>query len=517
VNFNEETAGPVLDALGLGNVRELYEYLATCHADTAFFAKAFFPEVFHRPWSKLHLGLCNILDDDSLQKVAIAAPRGFGKTSLFNLAFPAKRILFQDSRHIIPVSATADAAVEQADDLKDELVTNPLIRTLFGDLKAQERKDPFGQKEWVTSNGVKVRPRGAQQQIRGRKYRSQRPDLFIVDDLEDDEAVESSDQRKKLAKWFFSALVNSVDRGSHNWRIIVIGTILHEDSLLNNLLQDPSWYSVRFELCDDAYKSNWPEYMSDEQVAALANEYRQSGLLRLFYMEHRNIPIALEDQGFKEEYFQPYKESPDFWAEYRPAELETVVLSDPAKTMEEGSCNTALAVITVNRRTEELYIRDIVSDKFDPHSHINEMFDLAERYNAMVLAPEVTGLNEYLMWPIRNEMIRRKSHYHIVEVKPREAKRGPRRSGGLIPLYRNKKIYHNEAVCGKLEKCLMQWPRPESWDEIDAVSSIIFALEDGKRFLGPIDDAETPEDIEKEYEEIEYDEDELEPLLGTFI
>ena len=108
----------VLKALGLSTQSELEELLAECHLSTAFFAKTFFPEVFHRPWSALHLQLCNILDDDSKQQVAIAAPRGFGKTSLFNLAFPAKRILFRDSRHFIPVSATADAAIEQ-------LIANP--------------------------------------------------------------------------------------------------------------------------------------------------------------------------------------------------------------------------------------------------------------------------------------------------------------------------------------------------------------------------------------------------------
>lgn len=517
--FDEAAAGPALEALGLGNYRELEALLAECHADTAFFAKTFFPEVFFRPWSSLHLDLCHILDSDKLQKVAIAAPRGFGKTSLFNLAFPAKRILFRDSTHIIPVSATADAAIEQADDLKDELVTNPLIRVLFGDLQPVDRKDPFGMKEWVTANGCKVRPRGAGQQIRGRKYRSQRPDLFVIDDLEEDEAVESGDQREKLWKWFHSAVMNSIDRGAPNWRIIVIGTILHENGLLNRLLKDPSWHSVRYEICDDFYHSNWPEFMSDKQVKALADEYRANGDLRIFYMEYRNIPIAKEDQGFKEEYFQSYDESPDFWKKQgvRSQDLETVILSDPARTMKDGSCKTAIAVVTVNRKNGALYVRELLKGHFDPSTQIDATFDLAEKWNAMVLAPEVTGLNEYLLWPLRNEMLKRKKYYHIVEVKPREGKTGPRRSGGLIPLYRNKLVWHNSATCGSLEKNLMQWPRPEEWDEIDAVSGIIFAMEEGERFLGVEETETTPEEVEAEYKELDYDEDEMVPLQGTFV
>lgn len=517
--ISEEAAGPILEALGLDNMDQLFGLLAECHANTALFAKTFFPEVFYRPWSALHRDLCRILDDDRKQKVAIAAPRGFGKTSLFNLAFPAKRIVFRDSTHIIPVSATADAAIEQADDLKDELVTNDLIRLLFGDMSPKDRKDPFGMKEWVTSNGCKVRPRGAGQQIRGRKYRSQRPDLFVVDDLEDDEAVESNEQREKLWKWFHSAVVNSIDRGASNWRIIVIGTILHEQSLLNRLLNDAGWFSVRYEICDDEYRSTWPDFMSDEQVKALAEEYRRNGDLRIFYMEYRNIPIALEDQGFREEYFQSYEESPQFWQaqDVKPMDLETVILSDPARTMKEGSADTALAAVTVNRRNNRLYVREIVKGKFDPHSHIREMFDMAERWNALVMAPEVTGLHEYITWPIRDEMIRRGKHYHIVEVKPREGKTGPRRSGGMIPLYRNKLVYHNSATCGNLEKNLLQWPRPSEWDAIDAVSGIIFAMEEGERFLGPIDEDDSPEAIEAEYAELDYGEDETAPLVGSFV
>jgi hypothetical protein len=507
-----------LDMLGLNTELELNQLMAECYAHTEFFAKTFFPHIFFRPWSELHLELCSLLDDDKKQKVAIAAPRGFGKTSLFNLAFPAKRILFQDSRYIIPVSSTSSSAVEQADDLKSELVENKLIRVLFGDLQPTERKDPFGQQEWVTSNGCKVSPRGAGQQIRGRKYRSNRPDLYPVDDLENDEAVESEEQRDKLKRWFFSALVNSVDRGSRAWRIIVIGTILHEDSLLNNLLRDPYWDSVRFELCDDEYKSNWPDYMSDAEVQALAEEYRAKGLLGVFYREFRNIPIALEEQGFREEYFQTYKDMPEFWKQFKSSDLETVIMTDPARTMKDGSANTAVVAVTVNRRQGTIYLRDIITGKLSPDKQIEAMFDLAERYNAIALAPEVSGLHEYITWPIRNEMERRGRHYILIEVKPRQGKTGPKRSAGLIPLYRKHMIWHEDSCAGKIEKYLLQWPRPERWDEIDAFSTIIAALEDGERYLGTYDDEdEDPGVIEAEYDELEYDADELVPLEATVI
>lgn len=517
--MNEAAVG----ALGLDNKSQVDELLADCYNHTEVFARTFFPDVFFRPFSPMHRELCRILDDDSKQKVAIAAPRGIGKTSLFNMCFPAKRILYQDSRYIIPISATSEAAVEQADDLKDELVDNQVIQAIFGPQQPEKSTDAFGQKAWVTRAGTKILPRGAGQTIRGKKHRSNRPDLFIIDDLEEDEGVESEERREKLWRWLFSAVVNSVDRGSRGWRIIMIGTILHEDSILNRLLADPTWHTVRYEMCDDNYKSNWPEFMSDTAVKELADEYKQRGLLEVFYREYRNIPIANEEQGFPPSVFRDYTtlevDHPDAITEEqlnnRP-DIETVILCDPARTMKKGSANTAIVAVAINRRNGKLYVRDVVEGQFDPDSMYREMLDMAERTNAIVLAPEVTGLNEYVTWPLTNAMLARGKHYIIVEVKPRESKTGPKRSGGLVPLYRQGMVLHNGPVCGGLEKYLMQWPRPGKWDVIDAVAGIIYAMEDGERFLGLIQETD-PLLIEAEYEELAYDDDELKPLYSNVI
>jgi predicted phage terminase large subunit-like protein len=66
----------------------------------------------------------------------------------------------------------------------------------------------------------------------------------IVDDLENDEAVESAEQRKKLERWFFKALMKI---GQKYTVFIIIGTILHYESLLNSLLIKPGWKGQKFK------------------------------------------------------------------------------------------------------------------------------------------------------------------------------------------------------------------------------------------------------------------------------
>ena len=52
------------------------------------------------------------------------------------------------------------------------------------------------------------------------------PEGITCDDLEDDEGVENEERREKLKKWFFSALMNSVDTASDNWRVGVFWNYL---------------------------------------------------------------------------------------------------------------------------------------------------------------------------------------------------------------------------------------------------------------------------------------------------
>ena len=473
-----------------------------------YFCKAFMPDTYYRPFSKMHDQIFEILDDDSIQKVGIAAPRGIGKTSIVDITFPLHRILYGKSHYIVPVSATGDAAVEQSENLKFELMSNEDIMCVPGweSFKPEERADPFGAKEWVTSTHVKVRPRGAGQQVRGRLYRRRRPDCFVIDDLEDDEGVMSEDQRAKLKAWFFSALVNSVDRGSKDWRIAMIGTVLHEDSLLIALLNDPTWTTIRLEICNDLYQSAWPEFITDEEIQEIAKGYREQGDLGIFYREYRNLPVANEERGFKTEYFQDYSEKYTERELNDNNDIETVILFDPAKTHTKGSANTAIAGVSVNTKSNEIFVRDMIVGKFFPDEVFDEVFLMAERLNAIVIAPEVTSLNEYLTYPLQTEMTRRGLHYVIIEVKPREGKTGPKRSGGLVPFYRQGLVWHNARVCGSLERNLFSWPRPEKWDEIDAVSGLISVLDEGERFFLPKDyDNDDPEVIEAEFEELDYE------------
>lgn len=122
-----------------------------------------------------------------------------------------------------------------------ELEENEAIREDFGDL--------VGTKVWrndvlLTASDIKIEAIGSGKKIRGRKHRNWRPDLFVLDDIENDENVRTPEQRKKLQNWFFKAVSKA---GDNYTDIFYIGTLLHYDSLLANILKNPGYKAKKYK------------------------------------------------------------------------------------------------------------------------------------------------------------------------------------------------------------------------------------------------------------------------------
>ncbi len=456
---------------------DLKDVLAECYLNTKACASVIFPDRFYLPFSSIHDEIFKPLDDDSIQKVCIAAPRGFGKSSIVNLAYPAKKILFRDKKFIVPISNTATQATMQGENLKNELLSNPIVKELFGNMKS----NTFSKEQWITDNGVMVMPRGAGQQVRGFLYGNYRPDLIIIDDLEDAESVRSEEQRKKLKEWFFADVMNSVSRSSKSWKIVVIGTLLHEDSLLANLLEDKTWYTVKLEICDDQYKSNWPDFMSDNDIAQLVDSFRVQGMLDTFYREYRNIAISTEDATFLQQYFRYYDETETNLDKNN--EIENVVIIDPAKTVKMHSAHSAIVGIGVDLIHNKFYIRDVIGDMLHPDELYTKAINMCKSLKARVLAVEVTSLNEFITYPLKTAIAQSGIVLTLVELSARAKKED--RISALVPFYRRGLIYHNKSCCGALEAQLLSFPRGRRVDIIDAEAYLIELLEEGERYFMP--------------------------------
>jgi len=502
--------------------QELKQILSQCSISTRMTALTFFPERFYMPFAEEVHGKIFDLIDGPDQKVAIAAPRGYGKTSIMALAYAARWILFNHTGFVVYINKSHDAASLQTENLRRELVTNKEIRAFFGNFKQRdpnkaEFDEVFSKKAWVAYNTL-VWPRGAGQQVRGVLFKNDRPGLIIIDDLEDPEQIINDDYRKKTYEWLYADVVKAVPRIgplAKSWKIVYIDTLKHEDSVLQKLLDSNEWKSIRLEACDDNFQSTAPGFISNEDIQKEWEQHVAAGQTDVFFRELRNLPISTKDAAFRVEYFKYY--NIPFGNTKREGDIETfdvdiqqnnnietVVIVDPAKTVKIHSAESAIVGIGIDLASAKLYIRDVISEKFYPDELYDAMFGMAQLLGAKVLGVEETSLNEFIKQPIKNEMFKRGTFYELIWLKARGGMKKEQRVKELVPYYRGGYIYHN-ATCAtmrKLEQQLLMFPRSALWDLMDAEAYLIEMLELGERYFSPAEDLG---DVEAEFKSIQYE------------
>jgi len=318
---------------------------------------------------------------------AVAAPRAHAKSTVVSLIFVLYCICRKLRRFILLVSDTEPQAILFLAAIKEELESNESIREDYGDLIGEKK---WAEKDIITSTGIRVSSRGAGSSLRGLRQRQYRPDLIICDDIENDESVGSDEQREKLKEWFFSALMNL---GGPYFQIFVIGTILHDDSLLSELLdenQHKRWAKRFYEACDENFENVlWPE----RWTKALLEEKCQDIGSIIFDKEFRNQPINKATQIFKEEWIRYYEES-----DLDRAKLSSMVsfmAVDPA--ISEKTSADYFAIVTISRDSAGfLYVRRAFQDRMDVPSQRDKIFEFNSEDRPMMIGIETVAYQKAL-------------------------------------------------------------------------------------------------------------------------
>lgn len=208
-----------------------------------FFADVFFRHHcrrdfsdFHRELFDRHVSLATVdLAKRRGQRLAIAAPRGSAKTTIVSLILLLHDILYSRERYIVIISSTLKQAMQRLRNARSEILSNErLIKTYERELS---QKGEFHSQS-ICVNGVQVDVYGSGAEIRGISAGPWRPTKIILDDVEDSEGVESAAQREKLRDWFNEVVENLGDTYTN---FIIVGTILHPESLLAELLKRPDF------------------------------------------------------------------------------------------------------------------------------------------------------------------------------------------------------------------------------------------------------------------------------------
>lgn len=244
--------------------------------------------------------------------VGIAAPRGFSKTTITDTVYVGHKALYADRHFILLISDTYTQAVMFLDGLKSELESNEVLLWMFGKVEgplwSSEGLTILGYPEGGGREEVRILPRGAGMKVRGLRFKQYRPELAVIDDLENDELVASQDRRDKLYNWFVRALLPAMAKDKS--KIIVIGTILHRESILAKIIDGKGifsgWKRKKYQGITSEGKSLWPERFSLQHLTGMRDDPSHPMYLGVieFSREIQNDPIADADQIIRPEWLE---------------------------------------------------------------------------------------------------------------------------------------------------------------------------------------------------------------------
>ena len=325
-------------------------------------ARHYLRPYFKLPLSGFHTWLVGQLQNLHTRRgsrLALVAPRGSAKSTWVSLVYPLWAALHRHESYIQLISDTQTQARLLLEAIKRELKDNPLLAQAYP--AAVGRSSPWGQDRIRLVNGVVIEALGTGAKIRGRRNRSERPSLIIVDDPQNDQHVTSAIQRDRSSNWFNRAVANA---GSPQTTILVLGTALHRDCLVLKLAHCGGWegrtfraiekWPARMDLWADWERiyTHWEDPNHEQQALEYYQQHRpeMDAGAELLWPERENLyslmclrstigtaAFASEKQG---DPFDPgacewppeYFSGPGFWFDQWPENLTIKTMAlDPSK------------------------------------------------------------------------------------------------------------------------------------------------------------------------------------------
>ena len=441
--------------------------------------------------------------------VAIAAPRAHGKSTAITHAYLLAALLFRDRKFALIISDTESQAVNFLSDIKEELINNEDLISLFGIKCLIKDSQTDIIVEFEDGDQFRVLVRGAEQRVRGLKWDQKRPDLILCDDLEGDEQVLSKDRREKFRRWFYAALLPC--RSQHGI-VRIVGTILHLDSLLNRLMppdydgdytvveplkvyskrKKVEWRSVRYRAHSEDYsKILWADRYTAEFFKDKKDDYTKQGIPEVYAQEFLNYPVDESTAYFKR---TDFIEIPRFALEaikHKEKKLTYYAAVDFAISTRERSDYTVIAIGGIDS-DGIINIIDIRRGRWDALEIVDEMFAVQKKYDPHYFVTEKGAIEKAIGAILRREQIARQSYMNLMPMTPTKDKQSRARSFQARFRAGGVKFDKGAPWYNELEEELVRFPKARHDDQVDALSWLGLVVDQ-------VHEADSPEE-EAEYE-----------------
>ncbi len=390
-----------------------------CKQDPMYFAIYYFPEYFNYKTPPFHFDFYQDIKDLAagvLDEAAWIAYRDSAKTSIAKIAFACWLIAFKKKRYINWDSYDSGNAEQALFDITVALQTNKRLISDFGQLYFKKAtKDVMSEakmkriKSFITENDVKVEAFSTQESTRGRVYKEQRPDCYILDDLENFKTIDSYPITHKIIK-HYDELKSGLAADAC---ILTLGNYITEEGVVSYIMEaikrNPRGRLRFVPVVDKKGVISWPDkYVKTNAEAAAINatlpdrrklkislEAKEASLgTKVYQAEMMNNPAHGEDKVFDRDRIEemlkaarpPSQNIAGFktWAIFNPSHRYAIG-ADTAKGI--GKDSNASVVIDFSAIPNKV-VGTYANNLMPPDIFAFELKRQADMFGQPLLAPE---------------------------------------------------------------------------------------------------------------------------------
>ncbi len=432
----------------------LNELVQLCAVDSPLFCRSFFPKTARLPNPSFHQAVWDLLDSKQ-RLVNVLMSRGFAKTSLLRM-YTAKRIAYNVSRTIMFISASERHSRRSLRWLMRQIERNALYSSTFG----LEPGTPWTPEEMQIINRVEDEPvwvigLGITGSVRGVNLDDHRPDLIILDDVMNDENVESKRGQDKLATRILGAVKESLSNEAPLAKLVLLNTPQDFNDITQEALKDPEFASARFgcwtteteDLPLEFRKSAWEQLVSTTDLQSSYRAALARNRLSIFVREKECRLIAQEESSFKPDWLQYFGEGQD---EPEPPldQMYTVLVIDPTPPPSDAQLEKGLidkdfeAITAVGKYKGKTYVLETSTNRgHDPGWTISEFFRLMARWRCRKCIVETTAYQKTLEWLLKEEMKKARQYYLVQPFLDNKRPKHQRIVDGLTAVASNRMLF----------------------------------------------------------------------------
>ena len=329
--------------------------------------------------------------------VLIEAFRGAAKSTLSE-EFLVLEGCYGNFFYALLVGETYSKACQRLESIAKEAMHNSKLHHLFGG-KVLARK-PVENKVWFKS-GALIEAVGWEQELQSFKYLDHRPDVAYLDDPENLERVRDSDAVDASVKKFWLELVPALDKNRR--RIRLTQTRRAEDCMVTRFARNAEFVYRAYPICNGDIDAPdtvalWPGLYPMDWIRRERDRYKAGGQLGEFLQSRMLQATNPDAMPFKDEHIRSMDVAPWQW-------MPKYAIYDPARTTNPEKSDQAGKVV-VSRFGSKILVHESGGYYWKPDALVRDLFKANEDHRPAQIGVEKNSLDDWLMQPIRLEMMR---------------------------------------------------------------------------------------------------------------